>query len=60
MKVDIRASLKAKNPALYRWVPGWLLGFLARSVRESEINDFLSQYGHLKGLDFVKAVLDVS
>ena len=58
MKVDIRASPKAKNPALYRWVPGWLLGFLARSVRESEINDFLSQYGHLKGLDFVKAVLD--
>lgn len=54
--VNVREVLHNKAPKAK--VPGFVLRYLEHIVHQKEINEFLSQQGHLYGIDFVRAVVD--
>jgi len=57
-RLDVKEVLKAKNPSLARIIPNFIIKYLKKIVHESELNDFLSRYGHLKGAEFIHAALN--
>lgn len=57
-QVDVDKVLKDKNPRLSTMLPGFVFSYLKRIIHQDELNEVLNQYGHLKGLEFVKASLN--
>lgn len=57
LKIDAGAVLKAKNPALSRILPAFLINYLKRIIHQDEINLFLATYGHLENTELVAAGL---
>jgi putative hemolysin len=55
--IDIREVIRAKNPALLRLLPPFVLGGMKRLIHQDEINRIIYDYRHLQGLAFVRAVL---
>lgn len=55
--IDIKKVIKEKNPALLKWMPGFLLRYITRIAHEDEINAIMAKNGHLYGLDFVDALI---
>ncbi|MBD3626914.1 1-acyl-sn-glycerol-3-phosphate acyltransferase [Cyclobacterium sp.] len=56
--IDIKKVIKEKNPALSKWLPGFVLSYIKRIVHESEVNQIMSKHGDLKELDFVNALIE--
>lgn len=56
--IDIEKVLQDKNPALARWLPGFVTRYIKRVVHEDEINAVMQAHGERYGLDFVRASLD--
>ncbi len=57
--IDIEKVFASKNPALLKMIPSFVIRYLKRITHQEEINNFLSQKGHLKGIPFGEAVLDL-
>ncbi len=57
--IDIEKAIKSKNPALLKWMPGFVLNYIKRVTHEQWINDKMEKIHVYKGLDFVNAVIDV-
>lgn len=55
--IDIEKVFASKNPALLKIIPGFVIRYLKRITHQEEINEFLAQKGHLKGVEFGKAIL---
>lgn len=55
--IDIRKVIGDKNPALLKWMPGFLLRYITRITHEDDINDIMGRIGHLQGLEFVEALI---
>ncbi|HLW20080.1 MAG TPA: 1-acyl-sn-glycerol-3-phosphate acyltransferase [Cyclobacteriaceae bacterium] len=55
--IDIKKVIKEKNPSLLKWMPSLLLGYITRIAHEDDINDIMERNGHLRGLDFVDALI---
>ena len=55
--IDIDKVLDSKNPALRKWIPGFLVRGVKKLVHEKDINDIMSRQGHLMGFDFLEGVL---
>lgn len=55
--IDIDEVIKAKNARLHKMLPGFVLRYIKRIVHENDINDVMSRIGHLRGLEFVNALL---
>lgn len=55
--IDIEKVIGEKNPALLKWMPGFVLAYIRRIVHEDDINQIMRNYGHLYGLDFVDALV---
>ncbi len=56
-KIDIDSVFKKKSPRLYRCLPKFVLSYLKRIVHQNEINEFIHQYGALKGGEFTTNAL---
>jgi putative hemolysin len=56
--VDVDKVLRQKARKLYPFIPGFLIRYLKRVVHQKEINKAIPRYYHLKGLEFVDAVLN--
>jgi 1-acyl-sn-glycerol-3-phosphate acyltransferase len=56
-QIDLEKVIREKNPALLKWLPGFLLRYMKRIVHEKEFNAFLVRTQHDKGHDFVKAAI---
>ncbi len=56
-EIDVYKIIESKAPGLARRMPGFLLGYLRRTIHESEINEILGLYGDLEGVDFIRAAL---
>lgn len=56
--IDIDAIFKAKNPGLYRILPGFIFSYLKRVAHQEDINDFIHRHGHRQEFDFVDAIID--
>lgn len=55
--IDIDKVFKKKNPALYRFIPSFIIRYLKKIVHQDEVNYIISANSHLEGLPFVDAVL---
>jgi len=51
LTINVRDILHSKAPNTK--VPGFLVRYLEKIVHQDEINQYLSEYGHLYGIDFV-------
>lgn len=54
-KIDIGAVLRGKAPGLARWIPGFAIAWLRRTIREKEINYILEHYWDLPPQEFIHA-----
>lgn len=56
--IDVEQVFASKNPSLLKVIPKFFISYLKRIVHQKEINAFLAEKGHLKGVDFCRSVLD--
>jgi putative hemolysin len=56
-KIDVRGVLHAKNPALAKAIPSFVINYLKRIVHQDDINEIIKNHGHLKDAEFIKATL---
>ena len=56
--IYIEQVFKSKNPGLAKMIPGFIYSYLKKIIHQNDINDFISRYGHRKGLDFSDAILE--
>ncbi len=56
--IDVENVFRTKNPGLFKWIPGFVFGYLRRVIHEKEINEFLYRNRSEKGLDFVDAIIE--
>ena len=57
--IDIEKVFASKNPALLKIIPSFIIRYLKRITHQNEINSFLARKGHLKGVEFGKAILEL-
>ncbi len=55
--IDVDKVLRAKAKGAYRFIPGALKRYIKRIIHQEEINRALLDFRHLKGLEFIEAVL---
>lgn len=55
--IDIEKVFAGKNPALLKIIPSFVIRYLKRITHQDEINQFLAEKGHLKGIEFARATL---
>ena len=53
--IDIRELFREKNPAMARFIPGFVYRMIRRIMRLDFMNGFIVKYGHLEGIEFVEA-----
>ena len=56
--IDVEQVFASKNPSLLKIIPKFIISYLKRIVHQKEINDFLSEKGHLRGVAFSRSILD--
>jgi len=57
--IDVEKAIATKNPALLKWLPGFVLNYIKRVTHEKWINDTMEKIHVYQGKDFVNAVIDV-
>lgn len=55
--IDIDSLIKDKNPRLYKWMPGFLLRYLKKTIHEKESNEVISDNKGADGFTFSKDVV---
>jgi len=55
--IDIEEIIRAKNPRLYRLLPGFILRYIKRKIHEDKVNDCLAINKDKYGFDFNEACL---
>jgi putative hemolysin len=55
--IDLDKVLKGKNPALNKFMPGFIKSYLKRIIHQDELNEYIKKYGHLVGIEFIDASL---
>ena len=55
--LDVDNVIATKSPVLHRMLPGFFIRYFEKLVHQKELNHYLSEYGHLMGVDFIDAVL---
>lgn len=56
--IDVEQIFRKKNALVARSLPGFVMNWIKRTVHQDEINAFLKESHHLKGIPFAKAVLE--
>jgi putative hemolysin len=57
LTINVREVIQTKAPG--KKVPHFLIRFLERIIHQEEINGFLARCGHLKGIEFVEAAMQL-
>lgn len=55
--VDVEKIIATKSPLIHQLLPGFIIRYFEKVVRQKEMNYYLINYGHLMGVDFIDAVL---
>lgn len=56
--IDVDDIFKKKNPGLYKFIPGFILGYIKRTIHQEEINEALTKFHDRYGLDFIAGILE--
>ncbi len=57
LQINIDELLKTKASKAYRFIPGFLINYVRRTVHEDQINQFLDKHQNTRGIEFVNAAL---
>ena len=57
MQIDIEKVIAAKSPQKRKYIPSFLINRIKKIIHQDEINEILSKYGNLTGVDFASAAL---
>jgi putative hemolysin len=55
--IDIEKLIGSKNPALLKWMPGFVLNYIKSVTHEEWMNGVLDRVDHLHGIDFAKGII---
>ena len=55
--IDFEKIIKDKNPTLLKRLPKFVINYLKRVIHQKEVNQILSDYGHLQNEDFCEAMI---
>ena len=58
MRIEIEEVIAAKSPKLKKYTPSFLINLVKKIIHQNEINEVLSNYSHLQGVDLASAALD--
>lgn len=56
--IDIDALIQEKNPRLYKWMPGFLLRYLKKTIHQEEANEVIEANKGKNGYEFSLDVID--
>lgn len=56
-KIDVYKVIEGKSAKLARRIPGFAVRYLERTIHQNEINEILSSYSQLEGVEFIRAAL---
>ncbi len=56
-RIEIEPAIRKSNNKFIRNLPNWTVRMLEKIVKLKELNRLLELYGHLEGMDFVRALL---
>lgn len=56
--IDLREVVGSKNKQLAKRLPGFMYRWLGKILHINQINDFLREAGHLKGIPFINEVIN--
>ena len=59
IRLDVEETVRSKSPKLHRWIPRFLFSWLEKIIHQKEMNDFLKENSHKRGVDFAEAVMDL-
>jgi putative hemolysin len=57
-RIDIRKVIGSKNPRLLKMLPGFVLRWIERTLHQEELNKFVADNNHHKGVAFAQAIVD--
>ena len=57
LQIDIKQVLYSKAPKVAPKIPEFAISYLTRIVHQEEINDILSRYRDIEGVDFMRALV---
>lgn len=56
--IDVKKAIAAKNPRLLKFMPGFLLRYIIKTVHQDELNVAVERNKHRMGHDFVDAAME--
>lgn len=56
--IDIEKIIGNKNPRLLKFLPGFLIRYLKRTLHQDKLNAFIRDYGNYWGLDFADKIIE--
>ena len=56
--IDIDRILKSKNPKLYKFLPGFIIRYIKKTIHQDQVNETISKYKDYNELDFVRKILE--
>lgn len=56
--IDLKKLIQSKNPTAAKWLPGFVLNYLRKTIHEDEINTFLDKHNNKFNHDFCTAIVD--
>lgn len=56
--IDIDLLIKEKNPRLYKWLPGFILRYLKKTIHQEQVNDIIRDNEGNNGYEFALNVLN--
>lgn len=57
MRIDVDAVLQRRAKRYYKYIPGWLVKWLERTICQDEMNELLKRNSRLDGVDFCEGVI---
>jgi len=55
--IDVRESIKSKNPNLLKVLPKFVLNYIRKTIHEDYLNDIMFRHIGINGLDFVDSMV---
>jgi len=57
-KIDVGQLIKDKNPRLHKWLPGFVIRYLKKTLHEDDVNKSLKDVEGMEAVEFSQYVID--
>jgi putative hemolysin len=56
-RIELEPIVRTSKNKFIRNLPPWIIRFIERTIKADELNRLIETYGHLQGMDFIRALL---